>query len=189
MTDSLLQQQLDIEESMVRFGRDRYIASQKNSIDKGRFEETDAANLMIQQTIDSISTTLEERLESATKGRNVRALTLLTHRVDGVRVSLIDASVAMYLALSVALSKSSAEFPLTTLVTVIATTIEDEIRFSQFEDNYGAYYSKIKKGFSDRNSTNYRYKHRVLTSAANSLDDGTGDGWEPWGESDKVTYE
>jgi len=186
MTDSLLQQQLDIEASMVRFGRDRYIASQKNSIDKGRFEETDAANLMIQQTIDSISTTLEQRLASATKGRNVRALTLLTHRVDGVRVSLVDASVAMYLALSVALSKSSAEFPLTTLVTVIATTIEDEIRFSQFEDNYGAYYSKIKKGFSDRNSTNYRYKHRVLTSAANSLDDGTGDGWEPWGESDKV---
>ena len=69
MTDSLLQQQLDIEESMVRFGRDRYIASQKNSIDKGRFEETDAANLMIQQTIDSISTTLEERLASATYRR------------------------------------------------------------------------------------------------------------------------
>ncbi len=187
MTLSLLEQQIKLENDMVVHGINRYKAAQQRAIDSNRFADTDAANVMIRESIHDLTTALSTRYESATKGRNVRALSILTeHDSDGVRRPRVEADKVMYIALSAALSLAPIRtYTLTAIVISIASRVEDEIRFSDFEEKYGAYYSKIQKGFRERNSTDYRYRHRALTAAANAVD-GTGDDWVSWTESDKV---
>ena len=182
MTESLLEQQLKLEAEMVSLGVSRYTASQETD----NVADTYGGKSIIRQTMGLITGILEERYKSATKGRNVRALSILTaHNEDGVRVPRVAADKAMYIAIATAMSLQHKELSFTSCATSVASCIEDEIRFSEFEENYEAYYNKIQQGFKQRGSVDYRYRHRSLTHAANTVDD-EGDDWVPWGTADKV---
>lgn len=182
MTVSLLEQQVKLEREIINRGILRYKASQ----DGQALADTDGGTLMIQQSLDRLTKVLEEKYKSATRGRNVRALSVLTQHDDkGVRQPCISADKAMYIALKVTLAINDSDSSITNVASNIAARIEDEIRFSEFEGKYEAYYSTIQAGFRKRGSVNYRYKHRALTHAANSVDN-VGDDWVSWIDTDKI---
>lgn len=170
---STIQAQLQQERYMVARG----VAKTENSFaaaeEGGRTADTSYGKALTRQFLPDLVDHVETycSAKGATRFGKFRAL-----------VRTIDADKASLLALRCVFQDPFAERPLPTLAKLIGTRIEDEAKFSRFQDDHDDYYSAIVRDFARKNTTNYRHRHRVLTFKMKEKEVG----WEAWTGDQKL---
>lgn len=159
--------QLELERNMVLKGAETFERNTKEAEDKGRGSETSYANRLLQEFMLPLITALTSFVETARPGKHGKIRILLKR---------VSPDKAMYLAMQAVFNSFTIEAPLAGLATRIGRMIEDEVRFSRFQEIHGDYYDAIKKDFKRKGTKDYRFMHRVLTHKANELEDK----WIEW---------
>jgi len=170
---STIQDQLQLERHMVARG----VAKQQNSFraaeEGGRVADTSYGKALTRQFLPALVDYVELYCseKGATRFGKYRAL-----------IRQLDADKASLLALRGVFQDPFAERPLPTLAKLIGSMIEDEVKFSRFQDDHEDYYDAIIKDFKQKNTTNYRHRHRVLTFKMKEKEVG----WQSWTQDEKL---
>jgi len=158
----LLQEQLDLEKGMLQYGTERYKSSTNTAKKQGRGSETSYARRLLSVLVGDMGDALAYWLNNNGPGPGKRSSTKKVLRK-------LHPDCAAYITLKTIFDSLSCEDAVLPIAIRIGQRIEDQIRFSIFEENTGNLYHHIQKEFKERNVVNYRRKHRVLTHAHNSV--------------------
>jgi DNA-directed RNA polymerase, mitochondrial len=168
-----IEAQLGLERTMVQRGIERYEEALRKAEDAGRGAETPYAHGLLRDyllpVIDGVRS-----LTGRTKGRPNRANVLLSD---------CEPEKAAFLAMQVLLNSFTFDAKLASTAVQIGRRIEDEIRFSRFEDMHRDYFRAVQRDFERNGTSSYRHKHRVLTHKANEF----ADEWVDWTPSERAS--
>lgn len=169
-----IEAQLALEDNMLSIGAQRYVARQKKAEQNDRGAETDYARRLIKEYVLHIASGIRAFLDDPAPKRRGKVRGLLAG---------LDVSVSAYLALrGVFNAFPTRKMNVQTVSINIGRTVEDEIRFTKFQDKYKQYYDQVIRDFKRKNTKSYRHKHRVLTFKANEMEDG----WTPWSDEERL---
>lgn len=168
-----IQDQLELEQNMILAGRDHYFAAKKAQTEAGRGSENTASRKLI----DGLLMPLADALRELQEKRGARKFGKAVHHLRKV-----DPYKGMLLALKCIFNVMDEGKTPVYLASSIGTMLEDEIRFSMFEETHREYYKEILDDFQKKGTKSYRHKHRVLTHSANKHNDG----WTNWATAEKV---
>lgn len=169
-----IEKQLELERVMVQRGVSAYEAQLAKAREQGREAELPHARKLMQEFLLPLVQVLDNfcRSTKAAKGGKVRPY---LRRCDPYK--------AMFIALQQLFNSFTYEAQIQGVAGKIGKMIEDEVRFTNFQNLHGDYYSKIKEDFKRKGTRDYRYMHRVLTHKANEKEDG----WQDWSQEERVT--
>lgn len=170
---SSIEQQLELESTMIARGVEAYRRQKEAALEGGRASETGFARRLIDEYIDPLCEAFNADVNKKGPGMYARAR---------VHLRDIPADKAMFIALRCVLGAFQKPVTPVAVANDIGRMVEDEIRFSRFAAKYQAYYKEIMDDFKNKGTKNYRYMHRVLTHTANTNEDG----WTPWAISERV---
>nr|WP_281397195.1 DNA-directed RNA polymerase [Kaustia mangrovi] len=162
-----IEDQLELERTMVQRGADNYERNLKQAEEHGRASETSYARRLIKEFMQPLIDELREFIDNPKPGRRARVRPLL---------SQCEPEKAVYLAMQALFNSFTFECALASLAVRIGRMIEDEVRFTRFEEMHGDYYRTILEDFKRKGTRDYRYKQRVLTHKAQEY----ADQWEAW---------
>lgn len=168
-----IEDQLELERTMVRRGVETFERNQKKAEDKGRGAETAYARRLLHEYMQPLIDQLKLFLSDTGPRRQGRIKPLLL---------ACDPEKAMFMALQSLFNSFTHEAPLAGLATRIGRMVEDEVRFTRFQEMHGDYYDKIIADFKRKGTTDYRFKHRVLTHKANEHQDQ----WVEWSITERA---
>lgn len=168
-----IEAQLELERQMKERGADNYERSQKDAEKDGRGAETAYARRLMREFMLPLIENLTAFLKKpgAVKQGKIRPL-----------LRQCPPEKAMYMAMQALFNHFTMEAPVAHLVTKIGRMVEDEIRFTRFQEMFKDYYDEIKKDFKRKGTKDYRYQHRVLTHKANEK----ADQWIEWSQSERA---
>ncbi|QOE32149.1 DNA-directed RNA polymerase [Rhizobium phage Paso] len=158
---------------MSERGKELYRKGVDAAVENGRGHETLAARRLMQDMILPLAEKLEEWVNITGPGKNGLFRPILR---------TVEPATAIYLALYCIFDSFTFEVSLTTTASKIGRMIEDDLRFSHFQNLHKDYYDEVLADFKRKGTTDYRYKHRVLTHKANEFNDE----WVSWAQSEKV---
>lgn len=170
---STIEQQLELEKRMSERGKELYRKSVENAEEAGRGHETRAARRLMQDLVLPLAEQLEGWCNVTGPGMNGLFRPILR---------TVDPQTAMYLALYCVFDSFCMEVSLATTALKIGRMVEDDLRFKNFQDKHKSYYEEVMQDFKRKGTTDYRYKHRVLTHKANEFKDE----WQEWLPSERV---
>lgn len=169
-----IEQQLDLEKEMTARGQTAYFKSKEAAIEQGRGAETGAARRLMSQYLDPMVEELTALISKKGPGINGKAKAHLRK---------MEPATIIFITLKNLFNSFTADKQLpTAIANNIGRMVEDELRFSLFEQKFSGYYKEIMEDFKRKGTKNYRYMHRVLTHSANANEDG----WTPWVLSERV---
>jgi DNA-directed RNA polymerase len=170
---SSIQDQLQLERNMVARGVAKTQNSFRSAEEGKRIADTSYSKALTREflpdLVDHVALYCSET--GATRFGKFRAL-----------LRMLDADKASLLALRGVFQDPFAERPLPALAKLIGSMIEDEVKFSLFQDDHEDYYDAIIKDFKRKNTTHYRHRHRVLTFKMKEKDVA----WTPWTPDEKL---
>ena len=170
MTD--IHSQLAWEEQMMTHGVERYRAQHDKTVEGGRADETSAGSRLLRsyvlQTSDHIAAYLAGR-HPAGRRRNKYAPLL----------DAIDTDKAAMLALKVVIRNLFEPDTVQKVSLTIGKLVEDEMRFTRFAIEHKEYYDEVVRSWEQKNTQNYRHKHRVLVKKSKDLEMD----WIDWGDT------
>jgi len=169
-----LDRQLKIEEEMMSDGRVAFEKEVRRAKEKSREHTTDYGLQMLRSSIDPIAIGILEYVEksfSGTRGRIDKAAHLLKD---------MDYEAVAYLAMRSILDSITLQHTLTKCATRIAGCIQDQKRFSKFEQECRPLYDTIKKSIKQK--TSYVHKHIIMARYANKANIE----WDEWKVEEKV---
>ena len=149
-----IQDQLKLEAGMVARGRAKAENSDRAAVEGGRVADTSYGKALTRQFLPHLVEYTEDYIAvgGATRFGKYRAL-----------LRAVDTDKACLLALRAVFQEPFSERVLASLAKLIGTMIEDEVKFSTFQEEHGDYYDAIIRDFKQKNTTSYRHRHRVLT--------------------------
>lgn len=170
-----IRDQLAWEEQMVQHGVDRFRAQQDTAVENGREHETSAGARLLRSYVLQISDHIKAYLsgnhpEGRRRGKYAKLL------------DAIDTDKAAMISLKAVISTLFNPVTLQSLCVNIGKLVEDDLRFMEFAAEHKTYYDEIVRQLEVRRSSNYRYQHRNLVSAAKDK----GMDWTHW--SKEVHY-
>ncbi len=139
---------IDREEELETLAREKGIERVRKEVakanDKGQGADTPGGIAVIKRTIEPLSKAITAAVELANTGKAGRRMIATQLLKD------IDADVAAYLTIKIALSAALRRGPLTVTASTIATTIEDELRLAAFEGREPGLYHLIDRRMRER---------------------------------------
>lgn len=168
-----IEAQLELERTMVQRGVDNYERNQKEAEENGRGAETTYARKLLKEFMLPLIGALREFLDEKKPGRQGRVRPLLRQ---------CDPEKAMFIAMQALFNSFTFEAALASTAVRIGRMVEDEVRFTRFEEMHGDYYRAIQEDFRRKGTRDYRYKHRVLTHKANEHHDQ----WLEWTPTERA---
>jgi DNA-directed RNA polymerase len=169
-----IQEQIEKEKHMIARGAAKYRHSEQSARDGGRTHETTYAT----QLTKSFMPDLVEGIQTATDTSG-RAVKLGRYRK---LLRRIDADKAALLVLRALFQDIFTERTIPALTKTVGMMIEDEIKFTTFQEDHEEYYNAIIKDFKRKNTNQYRHRHRVLTHKMNEKEVE----WEAWTPTDRM---
>lgn len=170
---STIQEQLNLERAMVARG----VAKSRNSFaaaeEGNRTADTSYGKALTRQFLPALVDYVEEYCRDTSAGRFAKYRKL---------VRMIDPDKASLLALRGVFQDPFADRPLPKLAKLIGTMVEDEAKFTLFQDDHTEYYDAIISDFKSKNTVNYRHKHRVLTYKMKEKEVT----WSSWSQDEKL---
>ena len=162
-----IQQQIKLELGMVDRGKAKAANSDRAAREGGRVADTTYGKALTRQFLPELVTYIETYIAvgGATRFGKYRAL-----------LRMVDADKAALLALRGVFQDPFSSRPLPALAKLIGGMIEDEIKFSLFQEDHTEYYDTVIKDFEQRRVTNYRHRRRVLGFKANEKEVA----WTAW---------
>lgn len=161
----LIEEQLKLEEEMQDYGIARYRTATKKAEDSGRGSDTSYARRLIPVLCKDMASALDTWNRRRTAGYAGKYRKLMR---------TIPPETASYIALKCVFNSLLRGETLYALAISIAERIEDQIRFSAFEESHAGLVKHITDKFEKTFSMDYRRKHRALTHAHNKLVDYIG---------------
>lgn len=158
---------------MVQRGVDSYNRAQSEAEKNGRGSETVYARRLLREYMLPLTEALRDFVETKRPGTRGRIRPLLAQ---------VAPEKAMFMALQSLFNSFTFDAPLASLAVRIGRMVEDEIRFTRFEEQHGDYYRAIIEDFRRKGTQDYRYKHRVLTHKANEHVDQ----WLEWTPTERA---
>lgn len=168
-----IEQQLELEQSMIDSGASRYLRAQREAEQAKRGHELDYSRRLMQEFMMPLVEALNVWLSRKGSSQYGRARRLIGNT---------SPDKAMFIAMRCLFSGFTRESSVVDVANVIGKMIEDEVRFSLFKEQYGGYYDQIIEDFRRKGTKDYRYMHRVLTHKANEK----GQEWTPWTPAERV---
>lgn len=168
-----IEDQLALEQEMQDRGSATYTKNQRKAEETGRGAELDYSRRLMQEYLQPMIEALEKLQAQRGPGKFGVARKLLER---------VDAPKAMFIALKGLFNAFTIEEPVASTAARIGRMVEDEIRFTRFQDLYTDYYDTIIKDFKRKGTKDYRYMHRVLTHSANNQEDG----WIVWSQRERI---
>ena len=168
-----IEDQIKLEGGMVARGIAKARHSDQSAVDGGRVADTSYGKALTRQFLPTLVEDLEVFCtpKGATRFAKYRKL-----------LRMVDADKACLLALRAVFQDPFSERTLASLGKLIGGMIEDEIKFTLFQDDHKEYYNEVIKDFKRKNTVNYRHRKRVLTFKMNERDVK----WEPWTQDEKL---
>lgn len=169
-----IQEQLDYETEMVERGVQRFRDQQDKAAETRGHETSAGARLMrsyVIQISDQISMYING--QHPTRKSNRKSISAkLIERVDADKVAMF--------ALREAINSvfSTKRISVQRVCVNIGQAIEDELRFSKFQEEYKEYYDAIIRDFERKNTTSVQHKRRVLVTKGADM----GLVWQKWTE-------
>ena len=157
-----IDKQLDLERVMVQRGVTAYEAQIEHAQSKGRESQTAPARRLMQEYLLPLGDKLKEYLENSSAGMYGKYSVLMRQ---------CDPNTLMFFALQSIFNSFTYTTTIQSIAATIGRMVEDEIRFTVFQKNYGDYYKAIKDDFRRKGTKDYRHIHRVLTHKANEKED------------------
>lgn len=171
---SEIEAQIALEKKMVAYGIGRYHRSIKEAESKGRESETGYSQALMREIIYPVAQNIEDFCKEKSPGVKAKYRTLLR---------MIDPNKAAYFGVKSVFNHFMLPKNIQQLGIEIGTMIEDELKFSLFQEQEEEYYNTIIDDFKRKGTKNYRHMHRVLTKKSIEKDVR----WASWSLSDKVS--
>jgi len=168
-----IQEQINLEKRMVAYGVGRYNITVQKAVEKGRGADTQSAQKLMQEFVLPVAAAIREWCESKTPGVKSKYKGLL---------SVVEPEVAAYLGLRAVFDHFTNNTALVALGSRIGMLIEDEVKFTKFQEKHGEYYDAIIRDFKKKGTTNYRHMHRVLTMKAKQHEVQ----WNEWSNEERA---
>lgn len=169
-----IQDQIAREKHMIARGAAKYRHSEQSARDGGRTHETTYATQLTKTFLPDLVSDVEAAGD--TQGRVVQ---LGKYRK---LLRLCDPDKASLLALRAVFQDIFTERTLPALSKTIGMMIEDEIKFSAFQEDHEEYYTAIIEDFKRKRTNSYRHRHRVLTHKMHEKEVE----WEDWTPTERM---
>jgi DNA-directed RNA polymerase len=173
-----IEAQMELEKEMVQRGVEAYRKAKQAALEGGRGSETGFARRLMHEYITPLTEALEAKLVRKGPGKFARA---------HVHLRDVAPDKAIFMALRAVFnvfnpsSRTGDQATPVNIANTLGRMIEDEVRFTRFQQKYAAYFNEILTDFKRKGTKDYRYMHRVLTHSANTNEDG----WEPWAVAER----
>jgi len=170
-----IEQQIELERDMISRGQNKYATSEKAALEGGREAETTYAKALIKDIIPALAQDLTEYCDVVGKG---------IQRVGKYRklLATCDAEKAAYIALRGVFQDTFNHKPMVHMAKNIGRCIEEELKFTRFQEQHEEYYNTIIADFKRKNTTQYRHRKRVLTFKLNEKEVR----WNSWSDEERV---
>ncbi len=168
-----IQDQLKLERRMMSTGIAKYRSSVRKAEEDARGKDTAYAQRLLQSFVVPVSECITEFVNTKAAGDLGKHKRLLR---------MVNPAEAAFIGLSCLFTNFIMGTGLQHLANQIGTRIEDELKFSMFQDAHGDYYNTILQDFKNKGTKSYRHMHRVLTMKANEKQVQ----WVAWTLEDKV---
>ena len=167
--------QLELEQSIFSISGYNKLSRNNKLREKGRESETPYARNMIEAGLDALTKALKLYVEKSMTGQaGVRAV------AAKYIAQFPDLDVVSFIAFKVIIDNTSLEKPTTTIAINIGQMLEDEMRYTIFEQLDPKYFKNIKRHTRDTNHTGYK-KNMVRTHMSKK-----GIEFETWKKEDKL---
>ena len=167
--------QLELEQSIFSISGYNKLSRNNKLREKGRESETPYARNMIEAGLDALTKALKLYVEKSMTGQaGVRAI------AAKYIAQFPDLDVVSFIAFKVIIDNTSLEKPTTTIAINIGQMLEDEMRYTIFEQLDPKYFKNIKRHTRDTNHTGYK-KNMVRTHMSKK-----GIEFETWKKEDKL---
>ena len=168
--------QLAWEERMTEHGVKRYRAQQDKAVEGNRAHETRAGAVLLRAYVLQISDHIRLYLDGKhPNGRRRNKYAKL--------IATIDTDKTAMFALKEVIGTLYAPRSAQNVLHAIGSAMEDELRFSKFEEEYKEYYDAVIRSWEDKRTKNTRHKRNVL--AVKSRDHGME--WDNWSREDRFS--
>ena len=167
--------QLELEQSICSISAYNKISKQNKNIEKGRESENYYARNIIESGLQRLSKAIEEHIEESLSGKvGVKAVSAL------FLSQFPDVDVVSFIAFKVLLDNASQLKTTVTTALKIGQKLEDELRFTKFEELDPKHFRNIKK--HTRDTRHERYKRNLMVYHMNSK----GHEFQTWTRGNKV---
>lgn len=170
-----IEKQLELEQAMIDSGAANYLKANRAAEEAGRGSELDYSVRLMREFVLPLSEAL-----AAWMG-HVPAKARTLGRAKGL-LRMLPPETSIFLALRGLFNSFTIERSVAGLASSIGRTIEDEVRFSRFQEQHQEYYNTIIDNFRKKGTKDYRHMQRVLTLKANEKQDM----WMPWTAAEKI---
>ena len=150
-----MEKQLKVEEEMCGRGYDSRQRKVQLNIQKGKESENDYARNMIEAGLQPLSESIQQFIDRAWRGKPG------PKAVAAVKLSEFpDIDVVAFIAFKVIIDGASQNHTATQLSIQIGHLLEDELRFSLFEQKDEKHFAAVKKHITD--TTHSRYRRNMM---------------------------
>lgn len=170
-----IEKQLELEQAMIDSGAANYLKNQREAEADGKGADLDYSNRLMREFVLPLTTELQAWLDTKSKFATQlgRAKTLLR---------LLPAETSIFLALRSLFNSFTIERSIAALAASIGRMVEDEVRFSRFQEKHQEYYNTLIADFKRKNTKSYRHMQQVLVNKANEKNDE----WTSWTPAEKI---
>ena len=167
--------QLELEQSICSISAYNKITKQNRNIEKGRESENYYARNMIEAGLEQLSKELQKHIWESLSGKvGVKAISAL------FLSQFPDLDVVSFIAFKVIIDSTSQSKTTTSTALKIGQMLEDELRFTKFEEVDPKHFKNIIKHTSD--TRHERYKRNLMVYHMNQK----GHEFEPWTRVNKL---
>jgi DNA-directed RNA polymerase len=168
-----IEAQLELEKEMLHLGVQRYQSIVNNAVQKGREGGTSYGARLISEFTQPLADAIDTASITNMRGTTSVATSLLKG---------VSSRVAAFICIKTVMDGISQQAPAAKLLVSLGTKLEDEMRFTAFNEAHEAYFATVLQDFKDKNTQSYRHMHAVLTKKANDMEDG----WNAWTSREKL---
>lgn len=168
-----LADQMQLEQDQLRAGIERYARIQKAHTERGTGSETSYAKRLMPKLVDKLTKRIEAEVNTKGAGRRKKFL---------AHLSGVDAGSIAFITIKTVFDALTRHETARKVSLAIGRKIEDEQRFQTFREEHKEYWDSIMLDFKQKNTTDYRHKHRVLVHSAQQK----GMEWEDWGAEARI---
>lgn len=173
---NLLETQRKLEADMQTRGIEYYRSEVRKAQEQNNESTTMYGILAMKRSVDSVTIAINTFLDGAFTGRAGRLSSA------GHLLSLIEPEVAAYLSLKSAIDGVSKNQTLTKCAMAIAGMLEDQFKFTIFEEKEPHWFRRIKEDVNKRTSNRYFRRYAIIhTMNKKALIDH-----EPWSKQEKM---
>lgn len=154
---------------MIAFGVQRFRSQEDKAKDRGDFTGTNGGKRLLKEFLSSVSEFIADYCAGNNPGGRRRSkYTKLIAAVDPDKLALF--------ALTEVIAAVFGETDVTAVSHKIGVMVEDELKFGEFMIAKPELFNTLQRDLDQRNSDNYRHRHRVLTHEMNKA----GIQWNKW---------